>query len=199
LKRSFPPLLAYRDALQPVEPPKIVRLEADNLRVVVDYSKEYALADGYQCWYCNLPLEGYVWAVPLKKRVEVRYRTFVTDEKLVQIYRTQQSNHQGYALEGAFCCPSCVQAYIEECSQEDLVRYRESRALLLDWTGLAKIVRSPSRLLLKSFFGPLSPKEYRQQSPPTEHGGWSASPDKKTIECRHSDMNVPLTLVFCTS
>lgn len=178
--------------------PTIQCRQVNELAVKIDYNRVYFKEEGFSCWYCTLALEGRIYALPLKKRGKLVYRTFMTEEKNVQIYRTHQSSHEGYLIEGAFCCPSCVYSYIVECSAENVVRYRESRALLLESLGMERIEPSPDKRLLFHFFGPLSPREYRAMSPLKEVGGFSSTVSTR-VESHHSSMNIPLTMVFCTN
>lgn len=116
---------------------------------------------GTHCWYCTLAIEGDVWALPLKKRKDVTYKRFFTEEKKVEIFRMNETCGEGTMFEGSFCCPSCILAYIYNANAENAVRYRESCSNLLTMLNVTTLQPSPDYRLLKKFGGSLTEEEYK--------------------------------------
>lgn len=142
---------------------------------------------GKSCWYCTLNVGEHPIGLPVKQRKAVSYKRFFTEEKKVEIFRMEETAMDGFMLEGSFCSPSCVLAYIINANAEDVIRFKDARSNLYVLTNLADIVPSPDFKLLEKFGGPLSEEAYRELK------------GKNKVLIRYSEYDSPMSVVYCES
>ena len=135
------------------------------------------------CWYCTRWIKGKPFGLPVEKRKQSLFRSFNVVPN-VNIFRFNNEGAEGFSLEGAFCSPQCVLAFIEEG------QLREERVLfhrMFSERQGSVVKRAPPRMMLKKFGGPWSEEEYER----------ALEGDREFDMFRETD--IPLVNVVCIS